>query len=168
MNFILPDIEKDLSAIISRWKKLQTPWAATLHRYFATIHRTDLRLPEEFLFRAQAVEALHRVGSKKREVTQKEAYGEAWEKAPASLQARLGDKAAFVEALRNNRNYLTHYNPKDEKKADDIAGLFELSQKLEFLLEALILIELGLPKNIVESAFSARRWGHLLIYDSSE
>jgi hypothetical protein len=168
MNFTLPDIEKDLSKVIARWREMQTEWAATLHRYFATVHREGLRLPEEFLFRAQAVEALHWSNGKAKKTTQRESYGEAWEKAPASLQARLGDKAAFVEAIRNNRNYLTHYNPQDEENTDDLAGLFELSQKLGFLLEAVILNELGLPKSVVEGAFSSRRWGHLVDWDASE
>ena len=165
MNFTLPDIEKDLSAVITRWRKMQTPWAATLHRFFATLHREGLRLPEEFLFRAQALEALQHTGAKSKNLSQKEAYGEAWDRAPKSLQAELGDKAAFVEAVRINRNYLTHYNPKDEEKTDDIAGLYELSQKLGFLLEALILTEMGLPQRVVENAYSSHHWGRLVKWD---
>jgi hypothetical protein len=168
MNFTLPDIEKDLTAVVTRWKNMQTEWAATLHRYFATLHREGLRLPEEFLFRAQAVEALHWRDGKTKKTNQRETYGEAWEKAPASLQARLGDKIAFVDEIRINRNYLTHYNPEDEGKSADLAGLYELSQKLGFLLEAVILNELGLPQSVVEGAFSTRRWGHLVKWDDAE
>jgi hypothetical protein len=168
MAFTLLDIRDELSEVLSRWKAMQTPWAAVMHRYFASIHRDGLQLQEQFLFRAQALEAAARVVSRSNEVQQKKAYGEAWERATPALKARLGEKDAFVEAVRINRNYLTHYNPRDEAKASDFAGLFDLTQKMGFLLQAIILSETGLPEALIDRAIHQRRWGRLVQFDEEE
>jgi ApeA N-terminal domain 1 len=162
MVFSLPDIQKELSKVISRWKAIQIPWAAALHRYFGSIHRDEIQLQERFLFRAQAIEAMYRAETGIIKVDQKMAYGMAWEKAPASMKIKLGEKNAFVEAVRVNRNYLTHYSPKDEARAFDFASLFDLAQKLEFLLKATILEKIGLPMPIIENAIGVHRWGRLV------
>lgn len=165
MAFTLPDIRKDLSQILSRWRAMQTPWAAVLHRYFASIHRKDIQLQEQFLFRAQAMEAIARVDSKSNSITQKAAYGAAWERATPDLKTKLGEKNFFIEAVRVNRNYLTHYDPGDEEKAFDFAALFDLTQKMGFLLQAIILAEMGLPEALIDCAIDDWRWGHLVQFD---
>lgn len=165
MAFTLPDIRKELSPILSRWKAVQTPWAAALHRYFASIHRKGLQLQEQFLFRAQAMEAIARAGAKGKNLTQKTAYGTVWERATPSLKSKLGEKDSFVEAVRVNRNYLTHYDPGDEGKAFGFAELFELTQKMGFLLQAVILKEIGLSETLIDLAINERRWGHLVRFD---
>lgn len=126
MIFTLPDILKELSEVISRWKAIQIPWAAVLHRYFGSIRPDGIQLQERFLFCAQAIEALYRAETGTAKVNQRMAYGMAWEKAPPSLKERLGEKNVFIEAIRVNRNYLTHYSPKDEEKAFDFPCLFDL------------------------------------------
>jgi hypothetical protein len=168
MIFTLPDILKELSKVISRWKAIQIPWAAVLHRYFGSIHRDGIQLQEQFLFRAQAIEALYRAETGTVKVSQKMAYGMAWEKAPPSLKDRLGEKNAFIEAVRVNRNYLTHYSPKDEEKAFDFSSLFDLTQKLGFLLEAAVLEKIGLPMPIIENAINVRRWGRLVRFTADD
>lgn len=168
MVFTLSDIQKDLSSVVTRWNAIQVPWAAVLHRYFASIHRQSLQLQEQFLFRAQAVEALHRARTGVPKVLQKDAYPSAWENAPKTLQEKLGTKDAFVESLQVNRNYLTHYSPKDEKNAADIPELFDLAQKLRFIIEAAILVEIGIPENTIEGALGKSRWGELIKFDEGE
>lgn len=165
MAFTLPDVRQELSPIVSRWKAMQTPWAAVLHRYFASIHRKGIQLQEQFFFRAQAMEAIARVGAKSKNITQKTAYGAAWERATPVLRAKLGEKDPFVEAVRLNRNYLTHYDPSDEEKAFDFAELFDLTQKMGFLLQAIILKEMGLSEILIDRAINDSRWGHLVQFD---
>jgi hypothetical protein len=168
MIFTLQDIQKELSKVISRWKAIQIPWAAVLHRYFGSIHRNEIQLQERFLFRAQAIEAMYRAETGIVKVNQKMAYGMAWEKAPPSLKNRLGEKNLFIEAIRVNRNYLTHYNPEDEEKAFDFLSLFDLTQKLDFLLQTTILEKIGLPMPIIENAIDVRRWGRLVQFAADD
>lgn len=139
-----------------------------LHRYFGSIHRNEIQLQERFLFRAQAIEAMYRAETGIVKVNQKMAYGMAWEKAPPSLKNRLGEKNLFIEAIRVNRNYLTHYNPEDEEKAFDFLSLFDLTQKLDFLLQTTILEKIGLPMPIIENAIDVRRWGRLVQFAADD
>jgi hypothetical protein len=53
---------------------------------------------------------------------------------------------------------LTHYSPKDEEKAFDFPSLFDLTQKLGFLLEAAI----------IENAIDVRRWGRLVQFTADD
>ena len=168
MVFTFSDVKNDLSNVVSRWNAMQAPWAAVLHRYFAATHRQGLQLQEEFLFLAQATEALHRTKTGAVKVFQKEAYDAAWENAPKSLKSRLGAKDAFIEEVRINRNYLTHYSPDDEPKAADIAELFELTQQLGFILRAAILTEIGIDGSIVEASVDADKWGTLVDFDEGD
>lgn len=164
MNFALPDIRANLSEIVSKWKEMQILWAPTLHRFFASIHRKGLQLPEEFLFQAQALEALYWTRSKNNKVTSREAFIDAWERAPDALKAKLGTKEEFVSLVSINRNYLTHYRPDDEDKIAGFSELFDLSQKLKFILEVAILKEMGIPDNLVDKVFGVGRWGRLVNY----
>jgi hypothetical protein len=47
-------------------------------------------------------------------------------------------------------------------RAFDFASLFDLAQKLEFLLKAAILEKIGLPMPIIENTIGVHRWGRLV------
>jgi hypothetical protein len=162
MIFSLPDIRPSLSRIITNWKSMQKPWAVVLHRYFATIHREGLQLEEQFLFRTQAIEALGRVQSGGQDLSVRDAYLHAWHQAPPELREKLGQKETFVKTVGANRDFLVHYRPQDEDQVADFPQLFELSQKLKFILEIAILRELGVPPSILGRAVSGPRWQHLV------
>ena len=70
--------------------------------------------------------------------------------------------------VRVNRNYLTHYSLKDEEEAFDFPSLFDLTQKLGFLLEAAILEKIGLPMLIILNAIDVRRWGRLVQFSADD
>jgi hypothetical protein len=163
MIFSLPDIRPSLSEIITNWKTMQKSWAVVLHRYFATIHREELRLEEQFLFRTQAIEALSRVQSEGKDLSVREAYSHAWDQAPHELREKLGQKEAFVRSVGANRNFLVHYRPQDEDQVAEFPQLFELSQKLKFILEVAVLRELRVPPSVLERALNGSRWQHVVM-----
>lgn len=56
----------------------------------------------------------------------------------------------FTNRIEATRNYLIHFNNKSEKYTIEESGqLFVLSQQLRFVVTTFILIELGLPVNLI-------------------
>ena len=60
----------------------------------------------------------------------------------------------FVEDVVNTRNFLTHYDKSIEFKVKSGADLYQLVQKLKFILEICFLIELEIPKERIRSLAS--------------
>ncbi len=57
------------------------------------------------------------------------------------------DKNTFIEDVVVTRNYYTHYDENDKKRAlTETDELYELTLKLKFILEACILVELGISE----------------------
>lgn len=54
----------------------------------------------------------------------------------------------FATRVVDTRNYLTHYNPSLKTNAAEGEELFFLSELLRFLVEACLLLELGLPEEL--------------------
>lgn len=61
---------------------------------------------------------------------------------PNIRKALLPNEAKFVQRLKQNRNYYTHYSESLEKKAGSLEELYILSEKCKILLIVLILNEL--------------------------
>ncbi|GLU53113.1 ApeA N-terminal domain 1-containing protein [Dyadobacter frigoris] len=66
------------------------------------------------------------------------------------LDKAIGDKANFVQIVKENRNYLTHYNKNKESKALKVFDLHKLSEQLKLLLVSAFFIEIGIEKSILE------------------
>lgn len=63
----------------------------------------------------------------------------------------------FIKDVVYNRNFLTHYDKKKESKAKTDQELYNLVQKMKFLLEICFLIELEMTKEKVETLVSRNR-----------
>lgn len=163
MTFSFPDIEKNIDGIIARWKAMQEPWAPVLQSYFSSLHRTQLRFDELFLLRARSLEAIQSIRSHGKHSIR--FFEDAWERSPTGLQKHLGDMTEFANAARHYRNYLVHFRPEDEPDDPNDRLLFELTQKLQFMLTVAILEELKVAPEIIEKAFSPHRWGTLITFD---
>ncbi|WP_440950694.1 HEPN domain-containing protein [Methanosphaerula subterraneus] len=63
----------------------------------------------------------------------------------------IRDKKKFVANVTDTRNYLTHYDESLKSKAKQGKGLLLLKERCQFLLEMLILKELGFSLDMVSS-----------------
>lgn len=158
--FTYDDVEENFQSVFDRWKKMQKPWEAVLHRYFAVTSRRSLWVNEEFLFLAQAIESMYRArngisGDVKFDQAAKEAYLNS----PKPLQDQLGARKQFIDQLRKSRNYWTHYgepSPETDREVLDDMDLFFFCQKLRWIIEASIMAEIGVPEKCIEKVW----WDH--------
>lgn len=60
-----------------------------------------------------------------------------------ALDPIITDSELFVKTVKNTRNYYTHWNKSLEKKAAKGEELFRLTQRLSFLVQTCLLIEIG-------------------------
>jgi hypothetical protein len=63
-----------------------------------------------------------------------------------TVSALITDKDAFAKKVVNTRNYYTHYDPHLKDKAAQGSKLYALTEQLSYLLQACLLVELGIPK----------------------
>jgi hypothetical protein len=63
-----------------------------------------------------------------------------------AVSALITDKDAFAKNVVNTRNYHTHYDPHLKDKAVQGSKLYALTEQLSYLLQACLLVELGIPK----------------------
>jgi hypothetical protein len=76
---------------------------------------------------------------------------------------------SFVKMVRDTRHYLTHYDPKGAKKAAKGDRLYWLSERLLFMLSAVILMHVGVPPKTIRAGldtnqrfkFASSRWREL-------
>jgi hypothetical protein len=76
---------------------------------------------------------------------------------PFPVTAQAGSHEAFITRVRDTRNYLTHYDPSLEDKAQKGGYLKGLSMTLGTLLEGLVIHELGFPFDDVHQMQRNRR-----------
>jgi ApeA N-terminal domain 1 len=169
-HFFYSDVENVFPAMIERWNQMHKPWAAVLHRFFAISHRRGLWLNEEFLFLAQAVEALHRArsGDTDGKGIVDRAAKTAYLSSPVELQELLGDRGTFIRLFRKTRNYWTHYgepSPESDPEVLDDLDLHDFSQKLRWIVESAILHELGVPDHCISKVWSRQWRAHIVTYD---
>jgi hypothetical protein len=67
------------------------------------------------------------------------------ERVSEALVPLVSNKQAFAKMVKDTRNYLTHYDGRLKSKAASGGQLFWLTQKLSYLLQACLLMELGIP-----------------------
>jgi len=74
----------------------------------------------------------------------------------------IDDREKWIAKIKNTRNYYTHYNQSLEKKAAKGKELFGLTQKLSFVLQTCLLIELGCsPERSAELVQKNKHWKYL-------
>ena len=73
----------------------------------------------------------------------------------------IGDKQAFIQRVKWSRNYYTHYDSSNEKKALTDSELFYENEKLKILLKTCLLKEIGFDEDKINEAMSrddSMRW----------
>jgi hypothetical protein len=66
----------------------------------------------------------------------------------------IHDNERFVKDIVTTRNFLTHYDKNVEMKAKNGQELYELTQKIKFMLEICFLIELEIPIKTIKGLVS--------------
>ncbi len=61
----------------------------------------------------------------------------------------IGDKQAFIQRVKWSRNYYTHYDSSNEKKALTDSELFYENEKLKILLKTCLLREIGFDEDTI-------------------
>jgi len=76
----------------------------------------------------------------------------------------IRDHAVFIEDVLNTMNFLTHYDITLEMKAKTGQELFQLVQKLKYILEICFLIELEMPPESIKVLANRNRRNRGVIY----
>ncbi len=74
----------------------------------------------------------------------------------------INTKVEFIEDVVNTRNYFTHFDKKLEAKAKMGKDLYQLAQKIRFILEICLLKEIGLTDTTIKGLISRnQKYQHL-------
>jgi hypothetical protein len=138
----------------SRWLKRGKLMEPVYDLYVAALPERGMFLENRFLAFVQALEAYDfrktGVERKLRAVVQS-----AIDDLPAGLRKDVPQ--TFADLIKDTRHYLTHYNPKYEKKAATGDRLFFASRGMKLLFELTMLLELGFPKRKVQALVEGNR-----------
>jgi len=72
----------------------------------------------------------------------------------------IPDTKDFITAVKNTRNYLTHYNKSSEKNSLKGADLYYSTMKLRVILTILLLQKINIPEDSVKNAVSVLKDFH--------
>ncbi len=132
----------------TRWFKRGKLMEPVYDLYVAALPERGMFLESRFLAFVQALEAYDfrktGVERKLREVVQS-----AVDDLPAGIRKHV--PTTFADLVKDTRHYLTHYNPKYEKKAATGDRLFSASRAMKLLFELTMLLELGFSKRKVQA-----------------
>jgi len=73
------------------------------------------------------------------------------------FQELIGNKKQFINDVVFTRNYLTHHDKSDEKKAKKDTELYYLFQKVKLILVACFLTEIGMDKEMIKQLIHRNR-----------
>ncbi|MGN6268218.1 MAG: HEPN domain-containing protein [Ginsengibacter sp.] len=144
------DIKDSLQKKLNNWIALKEKIAATIDILTECFMNRGNPIELHFLSLSQAMENMHR------RITTEDIYFkhriEAMIKnVPVKIKkALLFNEPDFVERIRINRNYFTHFDEKHEKKAAPLSELYMLSEKMKIILLVNVLKEIDLSNTEVE------------------
>ncbi|ESQ15552.1 MAG: hypothetical protein N838_29000 [Thiohalocapsa sp. PB-PSB1] len=78
----------------------------------------------------------------------------------------VADKLEFARTVKNTRNYFTHWDSRNKKKAASRANLYFVSETLMYLLAACLLVEIGFTSQKVAELFSRNHRIHNFRWNS--
>jgi hypothetical protein len=145
--FRFTDLQPRFAQFFAQWLDFLERYDEAFGCYSTTVYH---RLPDsvEHLCLTQALEAYHGIKheSHKSQDFPAKIQDLATQFLP-HLQGLVPDPAAFAEAVRDNRNYYTHHNPKwlQAGRVVDKSALLRLNEKLKLLFQMCLLSEIGIP-----------------------
>ncbi|AEI46803.1 ApeA N-terminal domain 1-containing protein [Runella slithyformis] len=80
-----------------------------------------------------------------------------------TLDKMISDKNAFIVSVKDSRNYYTHYDASGKKTILKDLELALATKKLQAILIALLLMDLGLTNEEVNNYFEKQKYGHFRI-----
>jgi hypothetical protein len=111
-----------------------------------------MRQPHQFLSLAQALESFHREMIHPKKMNLAGRLSQLVAQAPRTIvQQAIRSPKDFVEVVRDTRNYFTHYERKLFRRAAFGLDLLNLTERMRWLLEGLLLQQLALPAEAVEA-----------------
>jgi hypothetical protein len=150
-----PDLRAEEQARpLTRWLRLcdQLEMEPVLGPYFAALPTQKMYSDLRFLVFAQAAEAYdarRRPGTRTKQISFKTRVETLVASMPGDLRALV--PATFAEEVKNTRNFGTHRDAKNRKRAATGARLWALSELLKFVFDLAMLRELGFTQTqIVE------------------
>lgn len=157
MLFTLPEASPNLSSVLRKWLARQRRLAPVFDLFFGVRHNPGLTLEVRFLAYAQALETYdHRRRPKAGRIPLARRV-ETLLGSCRTVTRRLVDagdlQAQFISNFVRTRNYYTHYTPGSETQAAHGVDLLLLSCQLEYLLEMLLLHDLGFACRDVDAIF---------------
>lgn len=176
MYLPLSRIGSNLDEVLDRWIRIYIELDSVIQLYRFSNFQSDPGpyLEAKFLLEAQAVESFHYrrfpdednpqpEGKRKR----RKIFQARVEELITATQLRehglVTDSEAFARAVKDNRNYFTHYDPDLETKRLSVPELVDVIDILKVMLDVLILGELGWgaseAHDIIRSKVVARQLG---------
>jgi len=154
MLFTLPGVKADISRAMRAWFAKQARLKPVFNLFFGSRYHPDLYVEVRFLLHAQALETYdYRRRRKPGKNTLVQRIGDVLDECKTVSKRIVGstpaEREAFIEAVRDARNYYTHYNPKLEKKVARGAALLLLLVQMQAIIEMSLLRELGFPARAI-------------------
>jgi len=146
MLFSLKDIRDDLDKIVDSWLRLQAELGPVCDLYFSVQFASHMFLEGRFLNMAHAAETYHRRRRQpsSKEVALRTRLGDLLDETGEAVDPLIPNKKDFVDKVADTRNYLTHYDPKKERKAAKKLELYKLTETLSYVVRVCLLTESGI------------------------
>lgn len=143
----LPELESNLSEIISKWFEIYEKAKPAMGLYLSAITEAHKYLDTICLAVCQAAETYQRRTSGDEKLT----FRSRIEKLLALFSGASSlNPENFLDDTVNTRNYLTHYNEKIKEKAKAGVELYVLNRSIRNLITANILKNLGFEVSQIE------------------
>lgn len=84
------------------------------------------------------------------------------------VDAFIPDKDSFIYEVRDSRNYYTHYTLLDKKYVKREYGLLRLSERLQMLLVVVMLLHVGVDRDLLEKKIVDTKAFYSYLFESPE
>jgi len=146
MLFTLADIADDLNNVVNSWLRLHTELGPVCDLFFSVQFASHMYLEGRFLNMVHAAETYHRRCNKpsSEEPVLRKRLGDLLDETGEAVGPLIPNRKDFVDKVVDTRNYLTHYDPKKEKKAAKRLELYKLTETLSYVVQVCLLTESGI------------------------
>jgi len=163
--FCYNDIKDEFPKIIKRWYEKCEILKPAINLLFQRFYNNGNVLENLFLNLAQAAETFHRRIYSRRGHLEERLEKIMSEYTNEYLDGIIVDKKSFAQQIADSRNYYTHYNPEDEKKALKGEKLIFLTERLKVILACAFLLEAGFDRDKLQKLLERngfRFFNHLI------